>query len=496
MATPQSLFVETVTPGAAANLSQYRNGGMATIGPLNGSATVAANVVKPYTAVGGVGVDHATDSVIHNAAKEALPALVPVAPSEDPILFAGGFADKAFPAIASLTFGDSSAIDTGSLPASVLPLYDAGPITFDGVAIDTITYTTQVPSAANFPNASADTGSGAPQIIINPTTGVFYTGAATSGVGAGIVFGDGSTTGPKSPDWARIREIVAGKPVDIVYLAGWPLNPQYAGVIKDHLTWGASNRIRAVYQLPDGIGDTSASTEQFDSYTDGDTIGDIFTFLNADNGCAVAYNQGTGGAGRDYGAGFAAQAAALGQSGTARFKEAPSHLPFDRLEEFLPAQVGNLTAPTSGTLHEIGANAIVLTADGKFVWSHYRASTAYDGTGTFASLSNLFSTRGRINRVTDYLQRVVDAWMAGAPESGLFDDTHLFDLKNRIMSAGLTLRSEGTIAASIDRSDVFIPTVAETTSGDRALGILNGSFVDVRIGTEVLRVNLELGVTL
>lgn len=487
MALPQTLST-TVTAGIGVAVGPKQSGGMAIIGPLDASATVAADVVKPYTSPPAVATDHFSGSTIHEASKAAFGA------KARPI-FIGGFSDVTLPAIGTRTFGDASAIDTGTLPSALLPLYDAGAVTIDGVAYDTIIYTSQVPNATNFPSLGDGTGATDLELVVNPKTGVFLSGLTTTGSGAGIVFAS-----PKSPDWAKLREIIAGKPVDIVYLAGWENKPQYWAVWDSHATWanGPTVRMRAAAALPDGIGSTGDGTagglDTFNDHTDGDTVAELVGAMPHDNLHLTAWHKSTSfPSGFDIGAAFAAGIAGLGQSGSTALKPVPDSIRtyIDTLEVFTPSEYGALVDPATDTLHEVGVNSIVLDTANQPKWSALRSTKAYV---TDAFNFNDFDTRGRINRVNNVFQGIVNTWIAGAPQSGLFDDDHLARLRDRLITASGDLKREGTIVKPVADADIFIPTRADTLAADRAKNTLDGAFVNVALGKVVLQVNLELGV--
>lgn len=440
-----------------ARASQPGLGSLTLIAPLDGGATVAANVVNKYRTAPAAVTDHAAGSLLAEGIAAALLNIN--------LVRAGGFADGSPAAVGSRTFGtttigddsgDAGAAPTGfdTLPAADLPIYEVTAVTIDGVAVSRIIYTAGDPLTESYD----DTVNG--EVHVNTDTGAWKVSRSTSGAGAGVIFT--YTTAASTID--ALLDQVLLQPAEVITFAGWRYNAQYFGMWKYLVEWASTNNLM-VY----------AATEDDVDNTDTDFQG-LVAALRSDSFQVLAAKllEPTD----DLTSAYAAQQARSPPHGSLKNQPAPKGIVHDDTLPYTRTQFGDDKDPNANTFHELGVN--VITYDGGFVHSSDRAMTDYA-----AATDVLFGgTRRTLNATNALVDFEVLKVLTASPTSALYDEPGLAALKGAIetgLNKAQTNRWIAKVSDDLPAFELGFPELADTEEEDRKERSLSGVFYRLRI---------------
>lgn len=422
------------------------SGQVALIGPLEGGATVAANIAKRYRRQEDAATDFGEGSDLHTAVQAALDAGAPV-------VYAMGVDEKTGSPFTE-TFGDASVVSSGTLTAANMPITTVTSVTVDGTP-NTIVYTEGDPSLLTL--AADETG-------LNTKTGDFELGTPTSGASSGAVFIY------ESHDWDTAFEVLDLKSYEYHQPAGLPFNAADFGVYDTFMSHSASaNKLVATgYESGVAPADVDALTTAFHTLNGGRL-----------KVCAAYY---TG----DFPAAFMGDEATRPVHGTSKLQKAANGVTYT--DSYLLSEFGGEESPDAGTFHEFGANAVFVDRLGVYRYSNDRAATP------LGDFERFHSTRRSIRLIEQDIEDNLIQARAGSPLAFPFTDAGLLKIKDNILKTLSNLADEGVIDPADTR--VQLPLLEDISDADRLNRVVPNVDVFVRLSGQVhlFKVNLNVAV--
>jgi len=351
------------------------------------------------------------------------------------------------------TFGNASAITTGTLNAANLPVTSITSVTRDGTPITgaNITYTTGDPTGATV---------AAGAILINTSTGAFKLGTATTGAGAGLVIVYASH------DWNAAFGALEGTAYEYHVYPG-PYSAANFGIFNTLVTHATSARKVVAAALPSG--DLPSATEVQNR---------IQAIRNGRLKLLAAFYTG------DLTSAFAATTARMPVNGTS--KEQPAPLGITYTGSYTRSQFGAEETPATNTLHQLGCNAIFQAPGGAFLISDDRASTA------LTDFERFHSTRRMIRVVENEFDDDLLAARRSSSTAIPLTPGGLLVIQGILQRALDIQRKAGVIVDG----NVSMPDFASISAQDRLNRVVRGIDVTVVLAQQVHLFIINLGVNL
>lgn len=420
------------------------SGQVAIVGPLDGGATIAANIAKRYRRSQDAATDHGDGSAIHTAVTAALSAGAPV-------VFAIGVDDKSGSPFTE-TFGDTSSISSGTL--TNLPVTSVTSVDVDGTP-NTIVYTTGDPSLLTL---AAD------EVGLNTKTGDFELGTATSGSGSGAVFIYAVH------DWDTAFEVLDLKAYEYHQPAGTAFTEASFGVYDKFMAHAneANKLVATAYESGVAPADVKTLTEAFHTLNGGRL-----------KVCAAYY---TG----DFPAAFMGDEATRPVHGTSKLQPAADGVSYT--DSYVTSEFGGEESPDAATFHGFGANAVFQDRLGVYRYTNDRAATP------LGDFERFHSTRRSIRLIQQDMEDSLVQARAGNPLAFPYTNAGLQKVKDNVLKTLSNLADEGVI----DPADtvVDLPALEDISDADRLNRVVPNVDVTVRLSGQVhlFKINLNVGV--
>lgn len=439
MASTETVLIttnENVTGAVRAGANQ-----LSLVAPLEGGATVSANVVKKVTRSSDADTFFGAGSKLAEGAKAAFD-------SGAPFVYLVG-ADEKTGSPFTDTFGAATVITTGTL--ANIPASSITSVTRDSTPITgaNITFTHLDPTGETV---------AAGAILFNMKTGAFKIGTATTGSGPGLLIVY------VVHDWSAAFDALAANSYEVVAPAGYTLTQENYGIYDKVLSLaGTENKIVA---------------GSLDSGTTPDDI-DVFAtaIRNGRFSVLTAYHTG------DLTSSWAAFVAKSRVNATAKEQPAPGGATYT--DTYVRADYGDEESPASGTFHFIGINAVFKDNGGTFRVSNDRAMVGLTDFNRFKGTKR--STRFCEVTIEDDLLAVRRASDTAIP----FTQGGLAVIRTTLESSIGFLRDRGII----DEATLIMPDLADIPTADIANRILSGVEVSVRLAGQVHAIELDLNVS-
>lgn len=449
MASTETVVITTKT-GVGGSARQGANQ-LALIAPFDAASTVSANVVKKVRRTSEAETYFGAASALAAGAAAALGSGMPyvymvqaAAKSGSPFSETKG------------TAGTGGALTTGTLTVANMPITAVTACSRDG---------TNILAGVKFSHTDLTAITpGAAEIYINPKTGAFKLGTATTGSGAGLII---TYT---SHDWSKAFDVLDLYNYEVVAVANTPLQASSYGVMDKVLAECAevqNNKIMAA-SLPSGS--TAADHDALLTAMQSAAVGRLTVLA------AKGY---TG----DLGSAWAAMVAKSRVNATAKEQAAPSGVTYT--DSYVRTDYGDEESPAAGTFHYYGVNAVFADKTGAYRVSNDRA---------VAALSNFYRFKGtrRSQRLCETtIEDDILALRRGSDAAIPYTTGGIDSVKTTILSALGYLRDQGVI----DSFTLNMPVLADITAGDRANRVLSGVEVSVRLAGQIHMVKLDLNVT-
>lgn len=448
MPATETVIIETTTLVAGA---VRQTGGLALLAPLDGDATVSANVVKKYRRASDVKTDHGDGSLLHEGAKAAFGSGIAS-------LFAIGV-DEVTGSPFSQTRGDTAAVneDTDANSGGVftnMPLTSVTSASRDGTNILAgVKFTTADPSTIT-PAAA--------ELYINPKTGKWKLGTATTGGGPGLVITF------SSHDWTSAFEVLENEVFEYLVPAGSPFTAANYGIYDAFVTEAIASKKVVAGALASGVapGDVDGSPTNFD----------VQGFRNGLLYLIAGHYTG------DLTSAIGAYLAKSRVNATTKEQLAPTGVTFT--QGYLRSEYGDEESPASGTFHYIGVNAVYKDEGGSYRITNDRADTGL--TDFYRFHSSYRSVR--------YCEVSIESDVIAARRASNialpYTDQGIAAIKTVIEGVLGRIQKEGVI----DEYIVTMPALADISSTDRLNRVLPGVDVYVRLAGQIHLVKLDLGV--
>lgn len=449
MASTETTVINTKTGVGGAARSGANQ--LALIAPYDATATISANVVKKVRRSSDADTLFGAGSKLAAGAKAALGSNVPhvymvqaAAKSGSPFTETRG------------TAGTGGATSTGTLPAANMPITSVTSVSRDGTALTTaqIKFTHLDPTGETV--AASD-------ILINPLTGKWKLGTATTGAGAGMVMIY------QSHDWAKALDALDLFDYEIVAPANTPFEAVNYGVYATLLTEANTVDINKIVAgaLPSGA-----------------VPSDYTLLVTAVQSAAVGRlsllaSKGYTG---DLGSAWAAMVARSEVTATAKEQTAPAGVTYT--DSYVRSDFGDEESPAAGTFHNYGVNAVFADKTGTYRVSNDRA---------VAGLTSFYRFKGtrRSQRLCETtIEDDILALRRGNDTAIPFTEGGLASIKNTILSSLAWLSNKGVI----DNYNLVMPSLADISAGDRANRVLSGLEVSVRLTGQIHMVKLDLNI--
>lgn len=448
MASTETTVITTKT-GASGGARQGANQ-LALIAPYDALSSISANVVKKVRRV-------AEAETLFGAGTDLAAGCAAALGSGIPFVYAVQAAAKSgSPFTETLgTAGTGGAITTGTLTAANLPITEVTAASRDGADILAGVKFSHTDLTGITPAAG--------EVYINPKTGAFKLGTATTGAGAGFV------VTYESHDWPKAFDALDLYNYEVVAIADTPFQASSYGMYDKVLTECTSvdnNKIMAG-ALPSG-----ATT------TDYDTL--VTAMQSAASGrlSLLAAKGYTG----DLTSAWAAMVAKSAVNATAKEQEAPGGVTYT--DSYVRSDYGDEEVPAAGTFHYYGVNAVFADKTGTYRVSNDRS---------VAGLSSFYRFKGtrRSQRLCETtIEDDILALRRGSDTAIPFTEGGLASIKARIEAALGWLRNKGVI----DSYNLLMPAFADITEEERANRVLSGLEVSVRLSGQIHMVKLDLNV--
>lgn len=437
------MATETVVVNTNTNVGGVVRAGanqLALIAPLDGAATVSANVVKKYRRASDVAVDHGDGSALHTGAKAALANGLPS-------VFLVGVTESN----AVETSGDSAAVtdsdDADANPLANLPATLVNSVSVDGTS-NTIVYVSGDPLVDTVP---ADT------IHINMKTGAWKVGTATSGSGAGVVIDY------DYHDWDSAFNQLDLESIEYYVPAGMTFNEQNFGVYDHFVTHAASSN-----KLVAGAYDSAVAPADVSDVTNAIRSGRLKLLGAHYSGDLVSA--------------FAGAAANRGVNATSKEQLAPAGVTYT--DTYTLSDFGAEETPASGTFHFMGANAVFRDRGGSYRISNDRAATG------LTDFERFHSTRRSVRYVDNNLNEDLLALRRGSGTAIPYTAAGFAAIEASINATLRRMRTQGIISDG----GVNMPSIEDMTSTDRLNRVVNGIEVFITLAGQVHMFAIELNV--
>lgn len=414
---------------------------VAVVAPLDALATVSANVAKRYYRSADAETDHGAGSLaaVGVATVNANGARPPIAAA------AGQRSGSPFTETLGAS-GGGGAITTGTLNAARMPIRkaDVSAASRDGTNILAgVKFTTEDPTTLT---------PGAAEVYINPKTGAFKLGTATSGAGAGFVITY------KAYDWEKALDALdAFGEFEMVAIAGLPLTADNYGVYDKVSSWCSSKRKLLVGAMGSAVKPADINATDFK-----------VTALSGDHIYLIAANGYTG----DLVSAMAARLAREPANATTKDQAAPLQS-VSFTDYYQRADFGNDVSPdATTTFHGLGVNAVYRDRSGTARISSARARIGYSDNAKF-----IFRRRV-VNAVAKGLDNRLRAFRQSTSTDIPFDANGIAGVRSQIGSELAEYIRRGWIATN---PTITIPPLAEIPAGEIGNAVLNDIQVAVRL---------------
>lgn len=421
----------------------------ALLAPLDGSATISANVVKRYRRQSDAEADHGDGSDIAEGVGAALDAGLPR------VFTVGVAANSASPKTDTFdtTSGDNDAdpatgIDTADLPLTTVTSATAS----DGTNSQnlTIEYTAQDPNSL-----TPDTDT----IIINTATGDFELDA--SGLSGSFSSVDITY---EFHNWDEALDKLDLNAYEYHTYANNPYNAENFGVFDKLLSHASAENKLVAGALPTGTTTTDAQTLA-DNTTNGDRCFLVAAHYSGDLTSAVM-----------------GDLARRKVNATTKEQQAPRGINYD--DSYVQTDFGGEQSPASGTFHHMGVNAIYEDAGGTFRYTNDRAVTG------LTDFYRFHSTRRSVRFAENRIEEDLLALRRGSGTSIPFTTAGLNAVRAAIQGSLSFLNRQGVIAEGV----VNTPTMDEISDSDRQNRVLDYVSVSIRLTGQIHFVSLDLEV--
>lgn len=425
------------------------------IGVRESAATVSANVAGKYYRGQDADTDFGdgsdiADAVITVRANGANPPLAVAAGARSGSPFTETFGAS----------GGGGAITTGTLNTARLPIRkkDVTAAARDGVSILAgVKFTSKAPATLT-PTAA--------EVYINPKTGAFKLGTATTGTGAGFVITYASY------DWAAAFDaLFEYGAFGVLVIANTPFNADNYGVYDAMATEAAAEDIVLVGALASAVVPGDVDGPDFD-----------VTDLTGDHIFLVAANGYTG----DLGSAMAARVSREPPNATFKDQLAPTQS-VTYTSGYTRAQFGDDVSPATGTFHQMGVNAIYRDPTGVFRISSARARVGYSDNAKF-----IFRRRV-IFAVAKGLQARLRAFRESTSTGIPYDDTGIAGVRSQIGGKLAEYVNKKWISAD---PTIDIPALADISDTDKANAVLNDITVNIRLPGQIHTFSIFLDASL
>lgn len=421
-------------------------GQVALLAPLEGGATVSAGIFSRYLRPEDAVTDFGAGTDLAEAVTAALDAGAPVVYAGGvPILTGSPFTE---------TFGAGSSITTGTLTAARMPITSITSVTRDGTVITpNIVYTHGDPTLLT-PAANA--------IAINPYSGAFKLGTATTGASSGLV------VVYASHDWDSAFASLDLKDYEYHAPAGRPFNAANYGLYRKFMTHAnTQNKLVAA---------------AFESGVAPEDVDDLVTAFHTLNGgrlkLLAAYYTG------DLSAAFMGNEASRPVHGTSKEQPAPDGVVYT--DTYLPNEFGTEEVPDAADFHGFGANAVYQDRLGVYRITNDRAATA------LGDFERFHSTRRSIRRTVQDVEDSLLAARQGNPLAFPYTDAGLLAIKGNIERTLSALADEGVIDREFN--EVRMVPLSLISDADRLNRVVPGVDVFIRLSGQVHLIKINLNV--
>jgi hypothetical protein len=364
------------------------------------------------------------------------------------------------------TFGTGGAITTGTLTAANLPLTEITAASRDGSNILAgVKFTSKDPATVSPAPAAAE-------VFINPKTGAFKLGTATTGAGAGFV------VTYKSHDWQAAFNVLALEDYEILAPAGFQFTAQNFGIYDKFLT-EAEDRFKLVCGgLADGVAVTDVGDATANSIFD---VADIGTKPRL-NLLAAFYASGD-----DLTSAWAGDRVADVANGTSKMQPAPEGVTYD--DSYLEDDFGAEESPAAGTWHAAGVNAVIKNEFGAFEVTNDRSRTPY------TDFQKFWSTTRNIRAVNVRVEGDLINARRRSSVAIPFTQGGMEIIRGVIENSLSSLLGQGLIAPE-PAPVVIVPNVEEVDATDRANRVVTGVEYTYRLPGQVHLVKIVANVSI
>lgn len=432
----------TVREGQGGAVRQGANQ-LALVAPIEGGATISANVVKKVTRTSDA------ETWFGAGTKLALGVAAALG-SGMKFVYAVAVAAKTGSAFTQTFGANPTVVTTGTLTSANMPLTAVTAATRDGTNIlagvkFTHDIDTAVPAAA--------------EVYFNPKTGEFKLGTATTGAGAGFI------VTYTAHDWSAAFDALNAYLYEVVTVAGYAYTAQNYGIIDKVVSEATTDNKIVATALASAVlpADVKLMVE---SLRNGRLV------------IAAAHYTG------DMASAFGAMIAKSRVGATLKEQEAPSGVSYTGT--YVRSDFGDEESPVDGTFHEMGVNAVFLDNGNTYRLSNDRASVG---------LTDFYVFKGT-QRSVRYCEVVIDdellALRRASEDAIPFTAGGLALVRGHILSALGFLRDEGVIDGNFV---VVMPEIGDISASDKAARILPGVDVSVTLTGQVHMIKLDLNVS-